>query len=168
MRLGDGADGAGHAIAAPQLLVARVSFEDFYRDRYPDMVRLATLLVGSVDTAQDLVQDCFVKLHPRWTVVTDPLRYVRRSVVNACHSHHRRLRRFRQLGLRPGDAVELDADEMADALAALPHRQRAALVLRFYDGLHDAEIAELLGCRTGTVASLVHRGLASLRLVIDP
>jgi RNA polymerase sigma factor (sigma-70 family) len=57
---------------------------------------------------------------------------------------------------------------MFDALAALPHRQRAALVLQFYEDLPQAEIAEILGCREGTVASLVHRGLAQLRRVVEP
>jgi RNA polymerase sigma factor (sigma-70 family) len=64
--------------------------------------------------------------------------------------------------------VSLEADEMFDALAALPHRQRAALVLQFYEDLPQSEIAEILGCREGTVASLVHRGLAQLRRVVEP
>jgi RNA polymerase sigma factor (sigma-70 family) len=56
---------------------------------------------------------------------------------------------------------------MFDALGSLPYRQRAALVLQFYEGLPQAEIAKLLRCREGTVASLVHRGLAQLRRVIE-
>lgn len=144
------------------------TFDDLYRSAHPGLVRLAVLLVDSPETAADLVQDCFVKLHPKWDRVDDPAAYLRRSVVNACHSHHRRLRRFRRLDVRPAEPAELGARELADALAALPHRQRAALVLRFYEGLPDAQIADALGCRPGTVASLVHRGLAALREVIDP
>jgi len=143
------------------------SFEDVYRREQPDLVRLAVLLVGSREVAADLVQDCFVRLHPRWAKVDDHAAYLRRSVVNACHSHHRGLRRFRRLDLRPSEPAELGARELSDALAALPHRQRAALVLRFYGGLPDAAIADTLGCRIGTVASLVHRGLAALREVIE-
>jgi RNA polymerase sigma factor (sigma-70 family) len=144
------------------------SFDDLYRAEQPDLVRLALLLVGSPEAAADLVQDCFVRLHPRWTTVTDHRAYLRRSVVNACHSHHRGLRRWRRLDLRPAEPAELGARELSDALAALPHRQRAALVLRFYGGLPDAAIADALGCRPGTVASLVHRGLSALREVIEP
>ncbi len=65
------------------------------------------------------------------------------------------------------DAAQLDADELFDALATLPHRQRAAVVLQFYEGLPQSEIAQVLRCREGTVASLVHRGLAQLRRVIE-
>ncbi len=65
------------------------------------------------------------------------------------------------------DAAQLDADELFDALATLPYRQRAALVLQFYEGLPQSEIARVLRCREGTVASLVHRGLAQLRRVIE-
>jgi len=144
------------------------SFDELYRREQPDLVRLAVLLVGSTEVAADLVQDCFVRIHPRWAKVDDPRAYLRRSVVNACHSHHRGLRRFRRLDLRPSEPAELGARELSDALAALPHRQRAALVLRFYGGLPDADIAVALGCRPGTVASLVHRGLAALREVIEP
>ena len=144
------------------------SFADLYGAAQPAMVRLATLLVGSPDVATDLVQDCFVRLHPRWDRVDDPTAYLRRSVVNACHSHHRALRRQRRVDLRPAAPAELGAHELTDALAALPHRQRAALVLRFYEGLPDADIAAALGCRPGTVASLIHRGLAALREVIEP
>ena len=144
------------------------SFDDLYRREQPELVRLAVLLVGSPDVAADLVQDCFVRLHPRWDQVQDHRAYLRRSVVNACHSHHRRLRRSRRIDLGPGEPVELGARELSDALAKLPHRQRAALVLRFYAGLPDADIADALGCRPGTVASLIHRGLAALREVIEP
>jgi RNA polymerase sigma factor (sigma-70 family) len=158
-------DEAAFAPAGPE---GPSSFDDLYRQEQPELVRLAALLVGSPEVAADLVQDCFVRLHPRWTTVTDHRAYLRRSVVNACHSHHRGLRRFRRLDLRPGEPAELGARELSDALAALPHRQRAALVLRFYAGLPDADIAEALGCRPGTVASLIHRGLAALREVIEP
>ena len=158
----DGRDDAGADAAL------HGSFADLYRATQPAMVRLAVLLVGSPETAADLVQDCYVRLHPRWGRVDDPVAYLRRSVVNACHSHHRRLRRLRRLDLRPSEPAELGARELADALASLPHRQHAALVLRFHEGLPDAQIADVLGCRPATVASLVHRGLARLREEIDP
>ena len=68
---------------------------------------------------------------------------------------------------RPPDPAELAADEMWDALAALTDRQRTAIVLRFYEDMPDDRIAEILDCRQATVRSAIHRGLQSLRRVID-
>lgn len=144
-------------------------FEDCYRDHFAEMVRLAYLLTGSAETAQDVVQDSFVRLHRRWARVEEPRAYLRRIVVNACHSHHRRARLERRHRPAPEDlVVHLQADELTDALGTLPSRQRSALVLRFYLDLSDRDAATVLGCRVGTVASLVHRGLAQLRMEIQP
>src|SRR5438552_3086993 len=98
------------------------------------MVRLATLLLDSQALAEEVVQDCFVRLHPRFDRVDEPVAYLRRSVVNACHSAGRRraLERSR-LGVERPAVVELGANELLDALGALPYRQRAALVLRYYE-----------------------------------
>jgi RNA polymerase sigma-70 factor (sigma-E family) len=143
------------------------TFGEFYRVTYADMVRLAYLLTGSNETARDLVQDSYLRLHGAWDRVSEPRPYLRRSVINACHSHHRRLRRQRQHAATTRvDAVVLEADEMADAIAALPYRQRAAVVLRFWHDCSEAEIAAALGCRPGTVGSLIHRAIAELRKVI--
>src|SRR5664280_685983 len=147
---------------------ASTTFGEFYAGHYAELVRLATLLSGSADAAPDLVQDCFVRLHGRWAAVRDPLPYVRRSVVHACASHHRRLARARRLPAAVTPDSELGADELEDALAKLPARQRAAVVLRYYGDLPDADIARALRCRPGTVRSLVHRALADLRKVIEP
>jgi RNA polymerase sigma-70 factor (sigma-E family) len=146
----------------------RPLFSEVYRDCFPDMVRLAYLLTGSAETAEDLVQESFVKLHRRWDTVEEPRPYLRRSVVNACHSHHRRRRRERERTTNEAGVAELGADELSDALERLPYRQRAALVLRFYHDLCEADIAAALRCRPGTVGSLIHRGLAELRKVIEP
>ena len=167
------------------------SFGDLYLGSYEAMVRLARVLVDSPETAEDLVQDAFVHLHRHWGAVREPRAYLHRSVVNACRSHHRRAWRERARGSRPeaeagpgetngsGDralpvvdgVVEQgrsdDAEVLGVALAVLPYRQRAALVLRYYADLPDAEIAVALACRPGTVASLVHRGLQRLREVVD-
>lgn len=146
----------------------KAGFGDFYACHYSDLVRLATLLSGSADAAPDLVQDCFLRLHGHWTTVHDPLPYVRRSIVHACASHHRSIARGRRLPPPDAQASELDADELEDALAKLPARQRAAVVLRYYGDLPDADIARALRCRPGTVRSLIHRALADLRKVIEP
>ena len=146
------------------------SFAECYLELRPEMIRLAAAITGSSELAQDLVQDAFVRLHGAWDRVHEPRAYLRRAVVNACHSHHRRRRverRHASLHGPPSNA-SLEADELADALDALPHRQCAALVLRFYTGLSDVDIASALGCRPGAVASLIHRGLEQLRRVIEP
>jgi len=144
------------------------AFETFCRESYEPMVRLAFLLTNSIETAEDLVQDVLARTHPRWTKVDEPGAYVRRAVVNACNSHHRRRHRERQHPLPNPEPSRMQADELFDVLAELPPRMRAALVLRYYQDLPEDEIAALLGCAPGTVRSLVHRGLARLRLVIEP
>jgi RNA polymerase sigma-70 factor (sigma-E family) len=147
---------------------ATATFGEFYEGHFTELVRLAALLSGSSDAAPDLVQDCFVRLHGRWESVREPLPYVRRSVVHACASHHRRAAVARRNPPPEPPATELGADELEDALADLPARQRAAVVLRYYCDLPDADIARALRCREGTVRSLVSRALADLRKVIEP
>jgi RNA polymerase sigma factor (sigma-70 family) len=90
-------------------------------------------------------------------------------VVNRCRDVQRRRRTERRTALPSVDrSTELGADELADALAMLPIKRRAAIVLRYYDGLGEARIAEVLGVQPGTVKSLLSRGLAELREVIEP
>ena len=158
----------GHGESQPLPLAFAASFIELYEETFAAMVRLAVALTGSEAVAEDLVHDAFVRVHARWTQVESPNAYLRAAVVNACRSASRRSRRERLL-LQPEAApiVALEADELFDALARLPYRQRAALVLQYYEGLQQGEIADLLGCREGTVASLVHRGLEQLRRVIE-
>ncbi len=143
------------------------SFVEFYEQRYAAMVRLAVALMGSASAAEDLVQDSFVRVHARWDRIADPPAYLRRTVVNACRSAHRRAKKERHVAAlaRPA-TVELQPYELFDVLARLSYRQRTVLVLRYYEGLSQREIAHVLGCREGTVASLVHRALAELRRMI--
>jgi RNA polymerase sigma-70 factor (sigma-E family) len=143
-------------------------FEDFYRAQHEPMLRLAYLLTRSRAAAEDLVQDSFIRVEPRWGTLDTPAAYLRRTVTNACYSWHRRRRREEAATVEPPDHVEPEHDEMWDALAQLPPRRRAALVLRYYLDLSEADIAEALGCRPGTVKSLTHRGLAELRSVLEP
>lgn len=141
---------------------------ELYRDRYEPMVRLAYLLTGDRAVAEEVVQDAFVNVHRAWDRATNPPAYLRVAVVNGVRSWGRR--RNLELVRRPAppDPSVLVADEMWDALQTLPHRQRAAIVLRFYEDLPDARIAELLGCREATVRTAIHRGLAKLRKEIEP
>jgi RNA polymerase sigma-70 factor (sigma-E family) len=158
----DAAEPEGRTVLAP-------SFVEFYEQRYASMVRLAVALMGSSTSAEDLVQDSFVRVHARWDRISNPPAYLRRAVVNACRSAHRRTKHERTVAtLEPRQPSTLDADELFDMLAQLPYRQRAALVLQFYAGLSRHEIAEVLECREGTVGSLVHRGLAQLQKMMVP
>jgi RNA polymerase sigma-70 factor (sigma-E family) len=138
-----------------------------YERHYGDLVRLAYLVSGQASQAEEVVQDAFVQTHRSWARVRDPLPYLRTAVINGCRSVGRRqtLERARR-PLAP-EPVPLGADELWDALAGLTERQRAALVLRFYCDLPDAEIATALGCRETTVRTSVHRALAKLRKEID-
>ncbi len=146
-----------------------VTFAAFYEAEFEGAVRLAKALTGSWDTARDVAQDAFCGMHRRWRGIDSPHAYLRRSIVNGSTSVRRRRRRDATRPLPRPEPVGLDADELADALAALAPRQRAAIVLRHHLDLPDAEIADALGVRVGTVASLVHRGLAKLRVALaDP
>ena len=140
---------------------------EVYRVGYGKLVRLAYLLTGHAGIAEEVVQDAFVATHRIGDHLRDPYPYVRRAVVNRCRSWGRRYTVERAHRPRPPDPAELAADEMWDALAALTDRQRIAIVLRFYEDMPDDRIAEILGCRPSTVRSAVHRGLLSLRQVID-
>jgi RNA polymerase sigma factor (sigma-70 family) len=144
-------------------------FDDFYRAHYESLVRLGYLLTLSEDVARDLVHDVFVRVYGRFNGLEEPLPYLRRCVVNASRSWHRRrqLEWSRSRSVEQAPDVTFEADELFDVLARLPSRQRAAIVLRFYEQMSDAEIAALLHCRPGTVASLVHRGCARLRTAIS-
>jgi RNA polymerase sigma-70 factor (sigma-E family) len=169
---GVGSVGArGHGAVPGRAVTGRAgdrSFDDFYRAHYESLVRLAYLLTPSEDVARDLVQDVFVRVYGRFAALEEPLPYLRRCVVNASRSWHRRrqLEWSRSRTADPVSDVAFEADELFDVLARLPSRQRAAIVLRFYEQMSDNEIAALLHCRPGTVASLVHRGCVRLRGVM--
>lgn len=134
-----------------------------YRERYEPMVRLAYLLTGNRSVAEEIVQDAYVAVHRNWDHATSPGGYLRTAVVNSARSWHRRRTLEERRVPTPAPDAGLAADEMWDVLERLPDRQRAAVVLRFYEDLPDAEIARVLGCRLPTVRSAVHRGLAALR-----
>ena len=143
------------------------TFDALFDREYGPMVRLAFLLVDSNEAAEEVVQEAFVALHRRWDRVDNPGGYLRTSVVNRAKDVQRRRARERRLPVQVPEDARLEADHLGDALAALPAKRRAALVLRFYDDLSEAEIAEVLGVRRGTVKSMIHRGLAQLREVIE-
>ena len=140
-------------------------FDALYRSEHLRMVRLARLMVGSQPDAEQIVHDAFVRLHGAWDRVEQPGAYLRTIVVNLCRTHlGRRSREDLRSDVDTGGLdLAPDLDETWQALCRLPERYRVALALRFYEDLPDAEIARVLGCRVGTVRSLVHRGLDRLR-----
>jgi RNA polymerase sigma-70 factor (sigma-E family) len=142
-------------------------FDELYRREYEPMVRLAFLLTGSNELAEDAAHDAFAKVYERWSRLDRPGAYLRTCVVNRCRDLLRRRRVERERSPQPVANAHLQANEVVDALAKLPVRQRAALVLRYYEDLSEADIAEALGVRRGTVKSLVSRGLDQLREVIE-
>ncbi len=148
-------------------------FDAFVRGQLPRLVRYAVMLTGDRELAQDLVQDVMVKAHRNWARVSaaeHPDRYATAMVTNAYLSWRRRwtVRHIFATGTVPDVAVHdgepTEHTEIWHRLATLPQRQRAALVLRYYEGLPDAEIATVLGCSPATVRVHIHRALKALRL----
>ncbi len=137
---------------------------DRYRDDYEALVGVAFLLLGSKEEAEQVVQDAFVSLRPRWESVANPSGYLRRSVVNNSYGLLRRRAVAERNRVDPSPPTQPDQlVELRDVLLTLPWRQRAAIVLRYLTDLADDEIADAIGCRQSTVRSLVARGLTTLR-----
>jgi RNA polymerase sigma-70 factor (sigma-E family) len=144
---------------------------DFYREHRLSLVRLAVLLVGDQETAEDIVQDVFARLHRKWRPGVTTLAYVRTCVLNGSRSLLRRRavasRRVEQVG-EPADSAEAAAllgesrRETLRVLGRLPRRQREVLVLRYYLELSESEIAEVMRIGQSTVRSTAARALARL------
>jgi RNA polymerase sigma factor (sigma-70 family) len=143
--------------------------EHLYADSRLTMVRLAWLLSGSREVAEDVVQDAFIRIEPLLPQLRNPAGYLRRTVINGVAAHQRRLEIERRYQTRPEmDSIEIEVDELWSVVMKLPERSRHALVLRYYLDLSFKEIADLLDCPVGTAKSLVHRGLAHIREEIEP
>jgi RNA polymerase sigma-70 factor (sigma-E family) len=153
---------------------------DLYRDHRMRMVRLAVLLVDDPATAEDVVQEAFTGLHRHWSGLRDEaaaVGYLRAAVVNGSRSVLRRRRTARdyvpphQVNARSAESLAmLSAEHQAvvDALSSLPPRQREVLVLRYYGGLSEAEIADATGISRGTVKSTASRALDAVAKVMGP
>jgi RNA polymerase sigma-70 factor (sigma-E family) len=163
--------GRGETIGAigPEASPWPVGFEQFYRERYLPMLKLASLLSGSQATAEEIVQDAFIRCRHALVASSNPAAYLRAAVVNAVRSHHRRAAlalnsHYRQSWLPEVEEPELR--ELADVLARLSHRQRTVIVLRYFADMSEAEIAETMGCAPGTVKSLSSRAIERLRKLL--
>lgn len=129
------------------------------------LLRYAYLVAGSPEDAKDLVQTAFARMMSVSTHITDPPSYARRIILDDVRRQARRTT-FPLLTTAAHEGHEagiVEQDEMWRALGTLPVRQRAVLVLRYYEALDDQTIARVLGCRRSTVRSLAARGLRPLR-----
>ena len=153
-----------------------MTFDEYVRVRGPALVRLAWLIAGDRHLGEDLVQEVLTKAYPRWgRIIADgrPDLYLRRMLVNA-HVSWRRRRSSRELPdggerMERADRADIgaeaaDRDAMWRLIRGLPPKQRVTIVLRFYEDLDDAAIAEVLGCAPATVRTHTMRALATLRL----
>lgn len=150
----------------------RSGFEEYVAARRAALLRTAYLLTGQHADAEDLVQVALVKAVPRWArIADDPEPYVRRILVNENVSRWR-ARRWREvhtdtLPERPAAGGDRDAAlVLRDALAQLAPRQRAVIVLRYFEDLTERETADVLGVRIGTVKSQARDALARLRVLV--
>jgi RNA polymerase sigma-70 factor (sigma-E family) len=150
-----------------------------YSTEYGSLVRMSTVLVGDVGTAEEVVQDCFIAMHAAWRRLRDidkALNYLRRSVVNRSRSVLRRRmvadrhapRHQPDMPSAEQDAItQLERAAVVAALRSLPPRQREALVLRYYLDLSEEEVASAMNISVGAVKSHTARAKAALRSVLE-
>jgi RNA polymerase sigma-70 factor (sigma-E family) len=151
-----------------------MSFEEFLDGRLTELLRFAVLLCGGRELGEDVLHDVLLRAYERWDRISQadsPYAYVRTMLV---HQHLAWRRKWsRQVPTAdlvdprstPDHAIELtDRDDVRERLATLPPRQRAVVVLRYYGGLTDSEIAATLDCSSGTVRGYLSRALASMRV----
>jgi RNA polymerase sigma-70 factor (sigma-E family) len=156
-----------------------------WASHHVSLTRLALGMTGDLGAAEELVQDAFVALLARWSQLRDPdaaISYLRRVIVNGGRGRWRRLSRDREVVDRlafsggparksGAESGEGDSDarlDLFDALARLPARKRACVLLRHYGDLSEAQVADLLGISVGTVKSQTARALRQLGHAIDP
>jgi RNA polymerase sigma-70 factor (sigma-E family) len=151
-------------------------FEEFVATRLRAMLRYTVLLCGDREEARDIVQEVLARALVKWDRIAridEPYAYVRRMLTNEFLSRRRR-RALRTVPLTsavdppaPSGPEPGAGDDLWRLLAGLPRQQRAVLVLRYYEGLTDAEIADVLHCRPVTVRGYASRALAALRIELS-
>jgi len=148
-------------------------FEAFAAARWSHLVRIAYLLTGDHHEAEDLVQLTLAKAFPGWAAISrldEPDAYIHRALINNNRSRYRRRRVRQLLTSRLPEPMQQDGGQTVEqrslllqALAGLPPRQRAVVVLRYWEDLSERQVAEVLGCSPGNVKSQANRGLRKLR-----
>jgi DNA-directed RNA polymerase specialized sigma24 family protein len=165
--------GVAISIGDPLLIrprpVEAVDVEGAYRRHAVRLGNLAAAITLDRSLAEEVVQDAFAGLHQRRFVVADPAAYLQRAVVNRSISvlRRRRVAGSHPLPLAPV-SIDPEIDETWGAVTALPPRERAAVVLRYWLDLSEADIAASLGWPNGTVKSTLHRALRRLREELQP
>ena len=137
--------------------------EAVYRSSWLALTRLAYLLVGDRNEAEDIVQTVFTTAAARWESIEEPAAYLRRAVVNRVNDTHRRSFRSAASAVCAAPSEEPAVDELWSLVQRLPAAQRAVVVLRFYEDLTLADIATLLDRPASTVRSDLRRALMKLR-----
>jgi RNA polymerase sigma-70 factor (sigma-E family) len=156
----------------------RSRFEEFAAEHSAGLIKLGLMVSGDRGRAEDAAQEALVRVYQRWSRLSDPLAYARRTVVNATRDDWRRAQRATRAYDAAGRLATPDAsddvqtsvlqrDALMTALHALPHRQRAVIVLRYLCDLTEAETAIVLEIAVGTVKSQTHDALARLRQTLD-
>lgn len=151
-------------------------FDDFVRGSSTRLLRTAVLLTGDRAAAEDLVQEMYERVYVRWRRIhSAPEGYARKTLANLAANRWRSKGRKPEVSLADHDQATPDGsesfavrDHLLTALQELPPRQRAVIVLRYYEDLTEAQIADALGCSLGTVKSQASRGLDRLRLITEP
>ena len=158
------------------------AFDEYAATAWPWLYRCAYLLAGNHADAEDLAQQTLLQAYRSWARVREadePRAYLRRMLTNLYVSQKRpkgrRLEVLTDVPVEPrhpggqgGQGGPEDRMVLWPRVASLPPRQRAVIVLRYYEQLSEREIADVLGCSTGTVKSTAHRALASLRAAVGP
>lgn len=151
-------------------------FDDFVREASPQLLRLARRLTGDAHLAEDLVQMALWRVARRWHRARDsPAAYARTTLVNLTTDHWRaRAVRIQEVsGVVPDTPSRAEQpgsgdDALLGAIRKLPPRQRAVVVLRYWEDLSVEETASAMGCTTGTVKSTASKALAQLRRHLEP
>lgn len=151
------------------------SLAEYVRARLPALMRHAVVITGDRALAEDVVQEVLARAHGRWQHISrteHPEAYLKKMIVNEYLSWRRRWSRVQPVESVPVPATEMpdyasrhaERDALRAELARLPRHQRVVLVLRYFEDLSDQQIADILGCSTGTVRGHVSRALARLRV----
>jgi RNA polymerase sigma factor (sigma-70 family) len=150
--------------------------ESLFRAHYVGLVRLAVLFGMDQGSAEEVAQDAFLRYRPGRAAVGSELAYLRRSVINLAKGRHRKagvVRRHQLAAVPDVPAAESQAADRArdraivEAVQGLPERQRACVLLHYFEGLTDREVGDVLGVSTGSVKTHLHRARVALRHALE-